>query len=163
VLAVAWLALLLSAPLLPAPIAAVAYAIGSLICHQRPERSFHIDAFQLPVCARCIGIYAGVAAGALVGALLRLETLDTVTQRLESRRFWGLTRGVTLAACVPTAATVGLEWLGVWQTSNLTRALAGAPLGFAVAVVVTGALATLQFGECAPRRPTASHPPRPPI
>ena len=37
------------------------YAIGSLICHQLPERSFHLWGAQLPVCARCTGIYAGAA------------------------------------------------------------------------------------------------------
>src|SRR6185295_1848536 len=35
------------------------YAVGSVICHQLPERSFHLWAAQLPVCARCTGIYAG--------------------------------------------------------------------------------------------------------
>jgi len=39
-LATLWFVLLLAAPLLPAPLGASIYAIGSLICHQRPERSF---------------------------------------------------------------------------------------------------------------------------
>src|SRR5438552_2016659 len=37
------------------------YAIGSLVCHQLPERSFHLESVPLPVCARCTGIYAGAA------------------------------------------------------------------------------------------------------
>jgi hypothetical protein len=36
--------------------------------------------------------------------------------------------------------TLALEWGGVWAPSNLTRAIAGAPLGFAVAYAVVGAL-----------------------
>ena len=32
-----------------------AYQAGSLVCHQRPERSFHLAGVQLPVCARCFG------------------------------------------------------------------------------------------------------------
>ena len=60
--AVTWLALLILGPTLPVPLAGALYALGSHICHQRPERSFHLFAAQLPVCARCLGIYAGAAA-----------------------------------------------------------------------------------------------------
>ena len=48
-----------------AQFAAAMYVAGSLICHQRPERSFHLDGAQLPVCARCSGLYAGVSLGVL--------------------------------------------------------------------------------------------------
>src|SRR5437867_4112806 len=34
------------------------YLVGSLLCHQRPERSFFLWGSQMPVCARCMGIYA---------------------------------------------------------------------------------------------------------
>ncbi len=33
------------------------------ICHQRPERSFFVNGSQLPICARCIGLYLGVLFG----------------------------------------------------------------------------------------------------
>lgn len=33
--------------------------IGYAVCHQLPERSIFIDNMQLPVCARCSGIYTG--------------------------------------------------------------------------------------------------------
>jgi hypothetical protein len=42
------------------------YAIGGAICHQLPERSYHLWTVQLPVCARCTGIYAGAAMAAIV-------------------------------------------------------------------------------------------------
>src|SRR5438067_12965322 len=42
------------------------YLIGSIVCHQRPERSFHLWSAQLPVCARCTGIYAGAAVAAII-------------------------------------------------------------------------------------------------
>jgi uncharacterized membrane protein len=150
VLAGAWLALLVVAPLLPAAASALTYAAGSLICHQRPERSFHLDGIQLPVCARCLGIYAGAAAGCAAAALLRRPPPDRI-------------RVVTVVALLPTIVTVALEWLGVWYPSNLMRAFAGAPAGYVVALVVTRALATVHYGEWAPRRPTAPNPPPPPI
>src|SRR5580658_9209119 len=47
-------------------LALLVYAAGSVICHQRPERSFHLLGAQMPVCARCAGIYAGGAVAAIV-------------------------------------------------------------------------------------------------
>jgi len=37
--------------------------VGYAICHQIAERSFHIAGQQLPLCARCTGIYMGVLTG----------------------------------------------------------------------------------------------------
>lgn len=38
-------------------------AIGYAVCHQIPERSFHIGDYQLPLCARCSGMYLGAMLG----------------------------------------------------------------------------------------------------
>ncbi len=38
-------------------------AIGYALCHQIPERSFHIGDYQLPLCARCSGMYLGAVLG----------------------------------------------------------------------------------------------------
>jgi uncharacterized membrane protein len=146
--ALAWLALLVFAPYMPPVGAAVVYALGSFVCHQLPERSFHLGSFQLPVCARCFGIYGGAALATATQVFPRLDH-RTTTHR-------GLT---TLIALLPTLVTVALEWAGIWRPSNLARALAGVPLGFAVAFVVTRA-ATVHYGGCASPRPTA--PGRPP-
>jgi uncharacterized membrane protein len=37
--------------------------VGYAICHQIPERSFHPGGHQLPLCARCTGIYMGALTG----------------------------------------------------------------------------------------------------
>ena len=50
----------------PAHVTRAMYAAGRIICHQRPERSFHLGATALPVCARCLGLYAGAAVVALL-------------------------------------------------------------------------------------------------
>jgi uncharacterized membrane protein len=153
VAATGWLALLLSAPALPVALAGVTYLFGALICHQLPDRSFHIDGAQLPVCARCIGIYAGTA----------LATLSRLVPGSDPRttRHRGLTpRVILIAGMVPTAVTVGLEAAAVWYPSNLVRALTGVVLGAAIAFVVSDALTTINYDQCAPPRPIA--PPRPP-
>lgn len=146
VAALAWVALLLAGPFLPVPAAGVLYGAGALICHQIAERSFHIEAFQLPVCARCFGLYAGAAIGAAGGAL---DGPAAALGRPHRRTAWL----VTAVAALPTAITFALEWGAGWGVSNLARGLAGAPLGAAVAFVVAGAVATLHYDECASRRP----------
>ncbi|HEY3162455.1 MAG TPA: DUF2085 domain-containing protein [Vicinamibacterales bacterium] len=148
--AATWLALIIAAPLLPVPLAATVYALGSHICHQRPERSFHLFAAQLPVCARCLGIYAGAALGSIAALAARIRAgTRAVSPRL-----------LLLCGAVPTAVTVAAEWIGGAAPSNAARASAGLPLGFVVALVVA---ATLHYGGCAPRRPIASSRPPTPI
>src|SRR4029450_149706 len=51
-------------------VAFVTYGLGGLGWTQRPERSFHLFGVQMPVCARCLGIYAGAAATAALLWLL---------------------------------------------------------------------------------------------
>jgi len=147
--AVTWLALLILAPVLPVPMAAFLYALGSRICHQRPERSFHLFAVQLPVCARCAGIYAGAAAGSLL----------MLSASVREQLFRFSARTLLLAGALPTLMTIIVEWSGAWAGANDVRAVAGVPLGLAVAFVVARAAATLHYGECAPRRPIASNRP----
>jgi len=38
-------------------------AIGYAVCHRISERSFHIGSYQLPLCARCSGMYLGAVTG----------------------------------------------------------------------------------------------------
>jgi uncharacterized membrane protein len=147
--AVTWLALLILAPVLPVPIAAALYALGSRICHQRPERSFHLFAAQLPVCARCAGIYAGAAAGSLL--------MLSASVREQLVRF--SPRTLLLAGAMPTLMTIIVEWSGTWAGTNDARGAAGVPLGLAVAFVVARAAATLHYGGCVRRRPIASNRP----
>src|SRR4051812_13308281 len=88
---VVWAVLLVAAPyaasrghatVLSTALIAGVYGIGSLICHQLPERSYALWHAQMPVCARCTGIYAGAVIGAVTRALrtakaVRLERLRT--------------------------------------------------------------------------------------
>jgi uncharacterized membrane protein len=153
-LAAAWVSLLVVAPLLPGWAGAILYGIGSLICHQIPERSFYLSGFQLPVCTRCLGIYTGAAAGAAF-VLIRRRSGETLFPAASATRRW-----LAVAAAAPTIVTVALEAAGMWYPSNFTRALAGFALGGILAFVVVGALATLHYGECVPPRPTVPKPPQ---
>ena len=149
-----WVALLVAAPVLPGLAAAVVYGVGSFICHQLPERSFHFAGFQLPVCARCLGIYVGVSVG------VTYVWMQAAGRRMVPALQPRTARGLGALAATPTLLTVALEATGVWSPSNLTRAIAGLPLGALVGLVVMNALATLHYDECVPPRPTAPKPPQ---
>jgi uncharacterized membrane protein len=144
VVALAWSGLLVATPRwraqggAAAVSAALVYAVGDRVCHQRPERSFAVAGTPLPVCARCSGLYLSGTLGALLGLAWSLSTRgrhsDTVTR-------W---RGLLIASAVPT----GLSWLAEVTTlaepSMLVRALCAAPLGFVTGWIciraATGAL-----------------------
>jgi len=114
--------------------AAAAYSAGSLICHQRAERSFTIRGRQMPVCARCSGLYAS----ALLGGVLALAAFRR--RRIDL----GRARWVLAAAALPTAATWLLELAGAAHPSNAARALAALPLGMAAGWTVIRMMAEEQ-------------------
>jgi uncharacterized membrane protein len=45
-------------------------AIGYAVCHRLFERSFHIGNYQLPLCARCSGMYLGAMTGLVFQSIL---------------------------------------------------------------------------------------------
>lgn len=129
---VGWAGVLALAPLAPAATAAVIYMGASLVCHQRPDRSFHAWGAQLPVCARCAGIYAGAALVALAYLTGRWRPAARAS-RAWIRRALG-------AACLPTIVTLSVEWGGLGTTSNGARAGTGLVLGLVAAAVVIAEL-----------------------
>ena len=147
--AVAWLSLLVLAPLATPSIAALVYTVGGVICHQIPERSFHLAGIQLPVCARCLGIYIGAAAAASMHLLGSLSTNRASWRLLSPRQ----ARRLFVLAAAPTLVTFVLDWAGVWHTSNVVRTIAGVLVGAGAALVVMSAVATLHYSECLRRPP----------
>lgn len=104
-------------------VAALIYACGSLVCHQRPERSLATCGRQWPVCGRCAGLYLGGAAGVVLAAA-----------GIGRRGTWRQWRARVLAAAVPTAVLWLVETLGLLDPGTAIR------LGLAVPPGVTTAL-----------------------
>lgn len=166
-MAIAWAVLLPIATLLAsrpatgragAALAFVVYAIGSLICHQRPERSYHLFAVQMPVCARCTGVYAGAALASMVMAVRAFATVSgggTVATASRARHRGGVvgaaltggrTTRVLIASLVPGIATLLYEAISGQTPSNMIRALSGVPIGAAVAWIVWSAASATPEG-----------------
>lgn len=102
-------------------LAAMVYRGAGLICHQRPERSFHLAGVQLPVCARCTGLY-------MSGAVAALAACGGWRRRVAAPR---ATRIAFAMAAVPTALTIAVELAGLAHPSNDVRAMSAIPLGAA--------------------------------
>jgi hypothetical protein len=117
---------------------AAVYFSGSLLCHQRPERSFHLWTAQFPVCARCAGIYAGAALGAVIGLLMRQPREIGLPLRGPSSSL-ARARLALAAAAFPSALTLVYEWSTGVMPAHWIRALSGVVLGSTAAFVVVRA------------------------
>ena len=150
-----WMVLLLAAPFVASrPHASTldtlflvgVYGVGSLVCHQLAERSYYLWTAQMPVCARCAGIYFGAAVSAICAAICR--TTEVVRHDgLNVSRHDGLNaaQGFSLAtrarlalalAVTPTALTLIYEWTTGQMPAHAIRALAGVPIGAVAAWLV---------------------------
>lgn len=150
--ALAWAALLVAVPFIasrahatsPGTLMVVAvYGIGSLVCHQLPERSWRLWTAQMPVCARCTGIYLGAAVAAVIQGARGFQTSVTrgfarrSPQRLALRV--GSARVLLALAALPSLATLVYEWTTGVMPSNALRFAAGIPIGVVVAWLIVSA------------------------
>jgi uncharacterized membrane protein len=136
--ALVWAALLVAVPFIasrahatsPGTVLVVAvYGIGSLVCHQLPARSWRLWTAQMPVCARCAGIYGGAAAASVLLLVGRARgSVHTHRARI----------AVALAA-LPSLATLVYEWTTGVTPSNALRFAAGIPIGVVVAWLIVSA------------------------
>jgi uncharacterized membrane protein len=115
------------------------YSFGAAICHQRPERSFHLAAAPWPVCARCAGIYFGAAGAAIVLAYV-VSPFRRTTVRVRQAPDTTYVRIVLALAALPLIVSLVYEWTTGDTPSNAVRATTGAVLGAVVAFVVLDAL-----------------------
>ena len=145
----AWAVLLVTAPFLSSrahasPLASVlilgVYSIGSLLCHQLPERSYQMWTAQMPVCARCAGIYFGAVLGAVAGAIRTAKSVRHTGPEVAPGFGPAKVARVALALAVaPTLLTLVYEWTTVEMPSHAIRAAAGLPIGLVVAWLVVAA------------------------
>ena len=104
------------------------YEISGLICHQLPERSIFIGGAQLPLCARCTGIYGSIFIFFLY-FLLRKRFRADYPPRLPLLIF-------TVCCLAPFMYDGGSAYMGIHATNNLTRILTGAFAGLPLSFLI---------------------------
>ena len=109
-------------------------ALGYAVCHRIDTRSFHIDGRQMPLCARCTGMYLGAVLGLLVqsaGAPRRAG--------MPAIRFW-IILGLLIAAFGFDGLNSYLQFFPntprLYETTNIIRLLTGSGMGLVVALLI---------------------------
>jgi len=109
-------------------LASAIYSAFGFVCHQIPERSFHLAGHKFGVCSRCTGLYSGLALAALAYPLVR-SLKQTGTPPL----FW------LFLAAAPLAIDFSLGYFNLWHNTHLSRFVTGALLSsVAVFFIIPG-------------------------
>ncbi len=87
-------------------------------CHQRPERSFFVKGYQMPVCARCEGELIGILAALIAAWFLRPP-------------YW-----LMAVMMVPMAADGLIQGLTKYESTNLRRLITGILFGLGITMIV---------------------------
>ncbi|HBB98278.1 MAG TPA: hypothetical protein DC054_23085 [Blastocatellia bacterium] len=121
-IALALVAMILGAPIAQAnghpAFATPIYKAFSFVCHQIPERSFHLAGYKFAVCSRCTGLYSGFALAALIYPIVR-SLRQTETPSI----LW------LFLATVPLVIDFSLGYFSIWQNNHASRFATGALLG----------------------------------
>lgn len=115
-------------------LARVLYQSLHLICHQIPERSFHLGAYPFAVCTRCFGLYTGFASLTLLYPLMRSLTRDDAPPR-----------SFIIIALLPMGVDWTLGVTGLWANTAWSRFATGAFLGACAAFYVVPGLVDLSL------------------
>lgn len=111
--------------------------LGSSVCHQIAERSYTFGDYQMPLCARCLGIHVGFLASA---ALLWIGPIRYASG-LPSKRDLVLLCAVMSVA----AADAVLSYSGASPSDNLRRTLSGLCLGVTLPFILFPLINTVLF------------------
>ena len=121
-IALALVAMIVAAPLAEASgharFALTIYKSFSFVCHQIPERSFHVAGYKFAVCSRCTGLYSGFALAALIYPIVR-SLRKTETPSI----VW------LFLAAAPLVIDFSLGYFSIWQNNHASRFATGALLG----------------------------------
>jgi uncharacterized membrane protein len=104
-------------------VSSVVYACGSLVCHQRPERSLVTCGRPWPVCGRCSGLYLGAAAGVLLALV-----------GVGRRGRWRQWRTRVALSAIPTALLWLGEFAGLGDPGTWPRLALALPAGIVTAL-----------------------------
>jgi uncharacterized membrane protein len=107
------------------PVAWAVYTSGDFNCHQQKDRSYFLNDNQMPYCARDVGIFAGLAGGALLSLILVVNM----------NWIW------MILGLVPMGIDGMVQALTSYDSSNSVRFLTGLLAGGAVIIFICSKIA----------------------
>lgn len=87
-------------------------------CHRRPERSFFVKGYQMPVCARCEGELIGIMAAVIAVWFLRPP-------------YW-----LMAVIMLPMIADGLIQGLTKYESNNWRRLITGMLFGFGITMIM---------------------------
>ena len=141
--------------------AAFIYAFGDFNCHNKAERSWHINDNQMPVCVRDVGIFAGLAIGGFLFSrkgLNRWTIRDSFLSILPDDRMENVYKKnnrmkLLLLIAVLTIAPMGfdgfIQLFTDYESNALMRLLTGLPFGMFIGLFLGASFAArpIYFGN----------------
>lgn len=136
----------------------VIYTFSDFNCHQMHERSYFINDNQMPVCARCMGIFLGLTGGLLVMVFFKPEPdykdmlLKFVpgehSRRSDLHKIMILV-GLASLVILPMLLDGGLQMVTSHESTNRVRTVTGLIFGFGLSVFLMALLmsTTAEPGE----------------
>ncbi len=133
----------------PPGILGKADAIGYAVCHRIDVRSFHMGTTQLPLCARCTGMY--------LGAMLGLVYQSVIGKKRSGMPHWSV-----IACLAVFLAAFGIDGVNsylhffpgapsLYEPQNWLRLLTGMGMGLGIAAAIFPAFNQTVWSEWDPR------------
>ena len=108
-------------------------AVGSAVCHQDSTHSFLVNGQQMPLCARCTGMYLGALLSLVFH--FRQGKLGSLPPRKVLIPLGLLFLAFALDGLNSSAASLGLGWK-LYETTNLARLITGTGAGIVIGAVL---------------------------
>lgn len=105
------------------------YHSGDQLCHQKSARSLYICENQMSYCARCFGIFLGLAIGAAIATFVWIDL-----------KWWLLLLGI-----IPIGLDGGLQLITSYESNNVLRIFTGTLLG--VVTMLAVGLVVIELSE----------------
>jgi len=99
------------------------YSAGDKMCHEKAERSFFLNDNQMPFCSRCTAIWLGLAIGIGFMVFYKIE--------LDEKFVFLIIIGL-----VPIGVDGLGQLFGLWESTNLIRAVTGLLIGIITGVAI---------------------------
>ncbi len=129
-------------------------AIGYAVCHRISERSFHIGSYQLPLCARCSGMYLGAVVGLVFqsiagwkrGRIPHWSILSILVLFFIAFGIDGANSYLYLLKQIRPGILAGIP--NLYSPTNTLRLLTGSGMGLAIAVMLFPAFNQSVWSDC---------------